>query len=382
MVNFDPVALAEETTAQFEARFQALGVSPEEFQENLGIMHSFNKIATEMLATSPGIESPGSAQPIPHDDKTIHQTLSLFSEGIYLALVKCLEMGITNQITGYGQVQNEQGVEESKEVQAKSYLLQQVAGDVFTQTNQIVASTYGQENTPDFQFSFEQQVEWINQAAEGSLLYHIAEWEQRNGPIEVAEVPSRLLPKVEQAMREDGVPIPHSAGSTAPVQSQAKGPTPHDKYGAVALLLTTLPADQRARILQNFNAEEKELISFYSHPQHIEQNLDTACVETHLKRFKEMLKQGGSTLKSSAWRGMARLAKSTPQEKLLSWVKDERPGIKRYIASHYGQAAGQLSFIEGSSPTAPRGRHLTELLPGRIEEILYKYLAKRLDPTA
>jgi hypothetical protein len=363
-MSFDPYAYGQEIAADIIARYGSLNLPPEEEQDNGDIIQEFNKIAADMLSQEEGIEMPGAngaASLIPLDEKTIPQTQSLFAEGLYFATVKCAEMGIIGDI--------------------KKHLLQNLAMDVYSQAKQITASTYGQEHTPDFQFPFEQQVQYIRQTAESALIYYINEYEKQYGPIEVEEPSPELISRVEQTLAEEGIPLPDApqpqqiAPAQAPQPSKPKGPTPHDKYGAVALLMTTLPADQRARILRNFNPEEKELIAFYSYPQHIEQNLDISCVEGHLKRFKEMMRQGGTGLKSAAYRGIARLAKSIPKEKLLSCVKDERPLVKQYLEAHYGGPHQTGASQEGASGN----RHFSDLLPGRIEDILYRYLSKRLE---
>lgn len=363
-MEFDPLQIANEIAESMIPRFATLGMTPEENQEDSGILREFCKIAAGMLRDEPVIEMPGVAQRIELDQATFTQALTLFIEGIYLAMIKCLEMNISGDTL----ISNPQ--DPNMQIKAKNYLLENLALDVFNQAKQVVATTYGQEHTPDLQIGHEQQVQFMAQTAESALIYYITEYERQHGPILVEEPPARLLPKVEQAMVEDGVPLPVAA--PAPAQAKPKGPTPHDKYGAVALLLGTIPAEQRGRILQNFNAEEKELITYYSYPDHLEQNLDLTCVNEHLRRFKELMKQGGPTLKSAAYRGISRLAKSRPLTEMLSYIKDERAVVKQYLESHYNEPLEHL-------PVPQKDRHFADLLPPRIEEILYRYLAKRVE---
>lgn len=365
-MSFDPYALGQDIATEMIEKLGGLNLPPEDLDENAAILREFNQIAAQML-TEQGIQIPaadGSASNIPLDERITHQAMILFSEGLYFAMIKCAEMGITGDV--------------------KKHLLQNLAMNVYEQSTQIVASTYGQEHTPDFQFTHEQQVQFICQGAESALMYYINEYEREFGPIEVEEPSPEIVSKVEKTLVEEGI-IPAPEGlpvAQAPMPSaKPKGPTPHDKYGAVALLLTTLPADQRGRILNNFNHEEKELIGFYSYPQHIEQNLDISCVQAHLKRFKEQVKQGGPGLRSSAYRGIARLAKNYPVEKLLSYVKDERPLVKQYLESHYG-GNHPPEGLSGMPAKNAENRHFSESLPGRIEEILYRYLSKRMEPVA
>ncbi len=116
------------------------------------------------------------------------------------------------------------------------------------------------------------------------------------------------------------------------------------------------------------------MIAFYSDARQIEQNLDIRHVEEHLQRFKEMLRQGGSGFRGTASRGIARLAKSYPIEKLLSCVKDERLLVKQYLESHYGIQNTHPSHGEGAT-----AKQAANLLPSRIEEILYHFLSRRLE---
>lgn len=348
----------EQVTSQMIARLDVTVLAPEEYEEDCNILAEFNRIAAGMLHQEPGIEMPGAPQPIPMDENMVAQALTLFCEGIFYTISKCTEMGITGDL--------------------KKQLLQTVAMEVYNQSKQIVAATFGQEHTPEFQFTHDQQVEIIHKATEGHIVAFITEYESVNGPIEPPEPkPSRQPPP--QAMPEPApqvaspAPSPRPPEEPAPAalmkQSAAKG-TPHDKYGAVALLLTALPSAQRARILKGFNAEEKQLIEYYSYPQHLEQNLDMASVEAHLKNFRELLLKDNARLKAPSHKGIARLIESYPAEKLLSCVKDERPLVRRYLESRSTGSSGSIQ-----ARTAP------ETLPPRIEDILCKYLTRRLEPS-
>jgi hypothetical protein len=355
MSQLDFNSLIEQTAQNLTARMDSLLLSPEEYQQNANILWEFTKIATEQLMQEPGLEGPDPANPIPMDDGMIVQGLTLFCEGLYDALVKCATMGVTGDL--------------------KQTMIGELAMQVYAQSKQIVAATYGQEHTPEFQFSHEQQVEIIQQAAEAHLVALITEYENQHGPIiqpEAAPTPSSPSDASgSRAEQAGGMPAAAPQQAAAPMYPQ--GPNPHDKYAAVALLLTTLPSEQRSRILRAFDEEEKELITYYSYPQHVEQNLDLTCVKAHLKKLKETLLRANPTIKSEAYKGILALVESNPPEKLLSWVKDERPLIKRYLEAHYRRKSGQVqSPDDANSPPDP--------LPPRIEEILYGYLAKRLKP--
>lgn len=360
LADIDLISFAQQLSDLMEQRLVAAGLPQEEVLDNTDVLRRFTQVVVGELQNEPGIEMPGATHAIPWDEKTATQGMTLFTEGIYMAMVKCYALGIPSPI--------------------KRELLQEFALEVYNQAKQVVASTYGQEHTPEFQLSHDQQVALINQASDSALMYCISKYEQARGPIET--VPPAVTPRPMQALvLEQTAPQPVAAVPT-PVQPaqpvRPKGPTPHDKYGAVAMLLTTLPSSQRANILQNFNPEEKELISFYSYPQHIEQNLDVSCVHGHLKRFKSLFQQGsgGASLKSQGHHGLARLAEQYPLEKLLSYVKDERPVIREYLEAIY-----QPAKAHALAPVAPI-RHFSDLLPARIEDILYHHLQRRLEQRA
>jgi hypothetical protein len=348
MPDLDLNSLIEQIAQGMIARLDSLGLSPEEYQSDSNVLIQFAGIAAGQLSQEPGLEGPDPNQPIPLDDNMLVQGLTLFCEGLYDALAKCAHMGIGGTI--------------------KQEMIQSLALHIYDQAKQLVAATYGQEHTPEFQFTMEQQIDIIHKATEGYLMALVTEYENINGPIASNEFPA--LPNLPPMASAGGSP---QRAAPAANPQKTKGPTPHDKYAAVALLLTTMPAGQRNRILTAFSEEEKELITYYSFPQHVEQNLDLACVEAHLIKLRESLKKSGPAAKSEAYKGIMALVESNPAEKLLSWVKDERPLVKRYLQGHYAPQPGQAQAQpEGhSAPPDP--------LPSRIEEILYRHLAKRVN---
>lgn len=354
MTNLDFNSIAEQTAEMMIARLDSLGLSPEEYHSDSGVLRQFASIAVNQLMGEPGLPGPDPANSIPLDERMIMQGLTLFCEGLYDALVKCAQMGIVGQL--------------------KQEMIQNLAMHVYDQAKQLMAATYGQEHTPEFQFSHEQQVDIIQKAAEGYLMAMVTEYESVNGPIihenDVPPMPA-AVPNTPQSPQSPNMPQASQQVATQSKQPlRPQGSSPHDKYAAVALLLTSLPPEQRIRILKTFNDEEKELITYYSYPQHVEQNLDLECVKAHLKKLQEALKKSGIA-KTEAYKGILSLVESNPPEKLLSWVKDERPLIKRYLEVLYRRKTGQ-------APIAADGQSSPDPLPPRIEEILYSYLAKRL----
>lgn len=383
------MSLAEQLNAEQVAHematnlFQRMNAAnlPEAFsQHTAGILFEFVKIACGLILDEPGLENPATNETIPYDMPLALQGIELFCEGLYHTAIKCYERGIPDDL--------------------KSQFMQVVAQDIYLQTKQIIISTYGQDSTPEFQIPKEQQVEWINQTAESTLVYRITEYENQYGPIQKAEPteeqppqqeePSAPEPSENTALAEmpeaaEAPPLPEEPHPmVAPLQPEVaqphKGPHPHDKYAAVSLLLNTLRPDLHETVLNRFNGEERELITFYQAPEQIEQNLDLASVTRHLQSFKNLLKQGSASLKSKTTKALEALAKQAPPDLLHAAVKKERPLVGQYLARFTPGSAegGEAPFSEEPSPSKSSGLSFGEILPPKVEEVLYHYLSQRI----
>lgn len=364
----DVPTLVRIITDEKVGRMASLDMSDREFDENAGILYDFNYIAANMLKDEPGLEMPGAPQPIPADEELIKTILRLFSEGVCFAMGKCLEMGITGE--------------------PKKTILQNMALEVYNQAKQIIACTYGQEHTPNFQFSPDQQITMINQSAEGHLMYFIGEYEKEHGPILIAETPANpILPTaaIEPPAAPSLPPAPEIRTQVLPekilppVLSAESGLVrQREKYAAVALLLTTLNASQRNRILKSFVADEKAWILHYSDLQRIRAELDFKQVQVHLAQFKEWLTQSRDPHKTPAGRNFTKMTGLYSREKLLSWVSDERPGVQRYLETYYEKPVTTVPPWR-SKPTNQFRPEATFTLPPKVEDILYRYLSRRIE---
>lgn len=368
--NIDEMDIAQEVTERLQERMM-LEWPGEGIEENLHILTEFNKIAAGSIKTQGQIAISGNnSQAIPLDERLLGQAVNLFGEAMYHSLVKFREFSIPYE--------------------AKLEILQVgLAAYLLEQSQITVATTFGQEHTPEFQVSPDQQIELMRQTAENALLHFINEYEQKHGPIHPQNITQEVTQKfeaVEAPMapeygeyadygeygEEQSIPV-----AAPPVPSQPKGPTPHDKYAAVALLLGTLPNQQRINLLRHFNTEEKELITYYSLEAHIEQNLDLSYVEAHLKRFRQMLGQGASSLRSQASREIEAMARELPAEVLLSWVKYERPLVHTYLSQYLNPDDKTSGASSAKAQNAVEPRHLAGNLPPRIEEVLCQYLTRQ-----
>lgn len=375
MSNFDKQAILEQVNQLTFSRLQSLGIHETELNGLAEFIFSYNEIAVNLLGDEPGIQLPDATDVIPINEQNALQTSTLFAEGIIFTLLRIQEYKIPGELV--------------------NPLAQQVAMPVYEQAKQIVAATHGQEHTPEFQISPEQQAEYISQAAESALLYYINEYEKENGPIHQNEdaeeqgqpiEPAQPQPTVPQATEFE--PEPNNEPPTAsqlptlPPQPDASqgAAANHEKLAAVALLLTTFSAQHRAKILNRFAPEEKELIAFYSYPQHIEQNLDPEQVALHLRKLKTHFSKREKPAQTPFAKRMTTLTSLISAEKLLSCVKDERPVVARYLAvcAQNGQEMPDREIAE--QETAETDPAAMPFLSPRLEEILYQYLTRRLSP--
>ena len=367
---FDEHREAEQSCQAVRERMIQSGFSDAEIDDNLNIMQAFAKIAgSNMIRQRGGIPIPGNAeQQIPYDLLMARQTMTLFTEGMYHAFIKCRELHIVGEI--------------------KHQFLQNLALEVFNQVDNLVAATLGQNDmVPEVQLSKDQQHSLLHQTVESVLLYYITEHESQYGPIHQPE--TLLQSEAFQSPTPSTLPqqasvadIATTVAKPAPVTPQAKpkGPTPHDKYAAVALLLETLPPRRQEKILAQFNTEEQALVQHYASVKNIEANLDLPCVEVQLKHFSKMLLAGSSgiRLKTKASEGMRKLAAVTTGKNLLTCVVKERPLIRKYLGdlvSEENEAADQ-AFMEDTDVA-----QMAEYLPGlspRMEEVLYRYLSRQI----
>ena len=163
MDGLDPNRFAQQFVDDFRFRMMGEDFEEPEIEENLGIIHGFIGIALAEIQKQGEIEIPGTGQAIPFDENVTGQTIGLFTEGLYYGMQRCRDMGITGDL--------------------KTFFLQSLALELFNQAKQMVITTFGQEHTPEIQFSFDQQVNFINQFAESGLLYLVNEHEKEHGPI-------------------------------------------------------------------------------------------------------------------------------------------------------------------------------------------------------
>jgi hypothetical protein len=384
MPEFDIQAIAKMVTDRFVDRMASQDMADVDFDENAGILFNFNNIAISLLKEEPGLEMPGVTQIIPIDESLTEAILTMFSEGIYHAMVRCAEMGLT--------------------ADPKKVILQDMALEVYNQAKQIVACTYGQENTPGFQFSQDQQVSMINQAAEGHLMYFIGEYEKKFGPIafeneeeddenflsQGQNAPQNPPPMQQQPEPVVQAPVP------PPVAPQPQGPQlpqasleEREKFAAIALLLQAVSSAQREKIFRGIPDKGRVWVDYYSQGPRIQQELNMRSVQQRLTQLRNQL-QGSKSQDSNPSRlpsPVSRLATRYDEHRLLSLVEDERPDIIQSIRQEYHQEQVPVQYwrmnTQASTQESSKKMDKQEKrLPPKIEDILARFLARRLDSSS
>jgi len=374
MSDVDIQAIAKQVTDRFIDRMASQEMPDADFDENASILFNFNNIAVTLLKDEPGLEMPGATQVIPIDEGLTEAIISMFAEGICHAMIRCAEMGLTGD--------------------PKKSILQDMALEVYNQAKQIVACTYGQENTPSFQFSPDQQVSMINQASEGHLMYFIGEYEKKNGPIAFENDEEDDGDFLSHGQMEPGPELP-----VAPVQSQpvVSPPQPvqqapqmpavsndeREKFAAISLLLSAVSSAQREKIFRGIPDKGRAWVEYYSHVPRIPQELNMERVQQRLLQLRNQLKGGkGASVRPPS--PVARLADRYDEHRLLSLVQDERPNILFAVRREYRQEQVPVQYWRYQEPdqSAQASANSAEQevrLPPRIEEILARFLARRLD---
>ncbi|MGE0201439.1 MAG: hypothetical protein AB7P76_10780 [Candidatus Melainabacteria bacterium] len=367
-----------------ENRFIDLGQSETLIQENMRFVREFAKIAAGLIAQQGGIEIPGAKAPIPFTEETATQALLLFTEGVYAALIKCEEHEV--------------------EAELKTNLMQALAMEVYSNALQVVASTFGQENTPEFQFSDEQQIELIAQTAESTLMLYLNELQQQEVGSAIDEltalqeeedVPPEAQAPAAAAEPPPAAPSPKAPEKKAPAKPVTARTAParglsaaeqsrHARYAALALATSMMPARQQATLLKALKPEEVQWVSFYADLNNIEKNLDLGLVNTELTRLKPLL-ASESARSPDRRSGVAAdpnwqtVAHRTDPQKMLLWLQQERATVRRYLEEKTGILLNDLwDDMPEAAPTGEPGEAAAQM-PKSISVILLKHLAGLAD---
>lgn len=377
--DFNPEQVAQDITTALYQRMLQSRLPEDEAQGNANIAFEFAKIACNLILEDPTIQLSEGAPPVQLEVAQARQVVELFVEGIYHAAMKCWEYGITGDI--------------------KSQFLQSLAQEVFLQTKQVVVSTVGQEHTPDLQFSQSQQVAWVNQTAETSLMYYINEHEKQYGPLMPPDETSALQPTFPETTP------PEADLTTSLVQPPPMPPTPspqetpaavlpvvetpvlptapalpeppgrREKYAAMALFLSALDGRRQEKFLAKLGNVETQWVRHYLDTQRIAQELNMATVEKELEALKAQFKPAHKQVDPSPTGRLADLASlvQTTAEleglpRIMETVRHERPRVQALVRCLLPE-----KMQRGLPPDSP-----LKPLPPAIEEAFYRYMKKQL----
>ncbi|MEM0950746.1 MAG: hypothetical protein AAGI66_01220 [Cyanobacteria bacterium P01_H01_bin.74] len=325
----------------------------------------FTRIACSMYVNESGIALPNSDQTIPLTEAMITQGLGLFAEGVYFSVRKCQDLNIQGDLQGQ--------------------IMQGLAMEVYNQSKQVVSATYGQENTPDFQFSEEQQVEIILKAADVYLVACINDYEKNYGPInpdntaldpnmehgpsvdnsnegsvlqdplpppaqeketndsaspsaEVSEEETQLIPStpepvVHKPQKQPAIP-PDPLKSRLKHRKKPKE-NKNNKYGAIALLLSKIPETAAKRFLSQFSKKELVLIERYKNKQAIYDELDPPTVEIYVKQLYALVIAHEKKLQQNPVNQLKKIFGSHPEITVTRFLKTERQRVKQFVKQQY-----------------------------------------------
>ncbi|MEB3245775.1 MAG: hypothetical protein VKJ06_07310 [Vampirovibrionales bacterium] len=377
---FNPDVITEQVLASISDQLNARGYSEELLAENQGVLFEFSKIVCNLMIQEPDLELSGSDVKVPFTDAMAQQVVLLFVDGVEHALFKCFEYRLEGQI--------------------KLQLLQQLAQQVYSHTKQLVASTVGQESTPEVQFGPEQLKDFVRQTAESTLAYYMSEYEKSVGPLhpeeagglpmqmisDEAETPDALTmsesmlaqpelpeapnlpepPEVLSAPRvEPSVPMP-PAQPVAPALPYAG----YEKSAALALLVSVMPPAMSQGLMGQLDPEtQTQVQQMAQSPIDYVKQMDVRAVTQHLQA---LIKQLAKTLKQAKrkeqppMRHLIVLARKTPQAKLLATVQKERPWVQWMVRQAVNASASQRVDIQA------------ERLSVKTQQVLLQFVQSQL----
>ncbi len=364
---FNPEQVILELGQRFEVKLKKESLSPEDQAYLLGFINQFAQIAAQQILEQRMIEVPPEASregfsSLPYTGVSAGQTMFLFCEGVYYAVLKGWKMGLPQDF--------------------HTQLAGSVAQHVFDTTKQLVLSTQGQELTPEYQITEEQQIAYVNQTAESALLYYVNEYEKTNGPFNpeerVVEEELEAPEIVTDEPRVEAKPLPPQ-----PVQSNvpAGSREQHTKYAALALLLTTLKPSQQQKIFQQFTPEEQQVMNYYALPQNVERVLDIHQVTEHLMKLKKQIKADHTSIasRSMANRAIEEMTQVYPKENLIAYVNHERPKIKKYLESSFATTdkMDPMSLFTATDETQNEAKD-DQSLSSKVESVLHRFLSQQV----
>ena len=103
------------------------------------------------------------------------------------------------------------------------------------------------------------------------------------------------------------------------------------KLATVAVIITSLPEEKRAAILNSFKPEEAQIIQYYMQPDHMNMQIDPEMTAQLLHRLKRsIMPEEAPTVVA---KHIQQVAKSVDPAKIIAILIKERPIVQTYVKS-------------------------------------------------
>lgn len=395
-------ALIHSLCVEYEQRFLQANIAEADIPVMVNFLARMAQVSVQLTQNEAPISVPGTGQMVSFEGPLAETTIRLFCEGLGFALIKTHQQNIPDE--------------------ARGDLLQNVAQYVYETAKQVALSTFGQEDTPEFQIPLEQQAQMVYQTAESALAFFVAEHEKQHGPLNPNNTTQQEAdPFLTNAMAmPQGLPIMDDMPTLAPMALEPSSPeqttipaheeaeaspfpqplsasalASHTRLAAVALLLNVLPPTKGQAIWQRFNTEQQQWISHYQNPAAIEQALDMASVQAQLAQLRQQLQMVPHAAQTAQPVDASKTALAKPivppsfkpqwHPKLQQWsqhlssqsvkpfVQQERAAIQECIDVLFADSPHDLDLL-----FQPTRRPSHRPLPQAIQGVLAQHLQDKI----
>jgi hypothetical protein len=311
-------------------------------------------IAMGLLEQEQGFRSAENEALIPFNDEQCLQVVHLFLAGITHASIKAWEYKITGD--------------------PKSAILQSLSEELFTIAKQVTATTIGQELTPDMTFNDKQQIQWMQQAAEGAFSNAWQLYEREHGRITHQNNPAGSASALAtyQSQQQEAIAeqqgsafeeAPHFQGEypsaddeqttaqdTLIAQQPAEEANPQDfqqtvpmgdaqdklltKLAALGLFLTTQSEVHQKTWLAKFPTEHQQWIVHYMNPQAVMAERQMASVVEALNTLTQSIntqKEQPAFQQNQTQHQLQTLLQQCGWQTIEGLLQAERPEVKTFL---------------------------------------------------
>jgi hypothetical protein len=355
MMMMDATAFLESEIDKLENALIGKRLPADEVSLSSNIGRQIAHIAMGLLEQEQGFLPAEGEALIPFDDEQCLQVVHLFLAGITHASIKAWEYKITGD--------------------PKSAILQSLSEELFTRAKQVTATTIGQELTPDMAFNDKQQIQWMQQAAEGALSHYWQLYEREHGRITHQNNPAQSASALatyqsqqetrgeelaSSVVEEPSFPSPSPAHQqTLGYVEQQEHPTPVSEYAttatqphtplplmddkqerlltklaALGLFLTTQSEDHQKAWLAKFPAEHQQWIMHYMNPQAVMEERQMEAVVAALNTLTQSIntqKEHPTFQQNQTQHQLQTLLQQCGWQTVEGLLQAERPAVKTFL---------------------------------------------------